>query len=325
MAGRLASSIFVGFALESLLYGAFIVIFIAAAVTQWERWKHEKLRTGNKLVMCFSILLLGFISTHWILNFWRCYDVFLSGSDLSTIDNAFSNQRNGTNLARFIVYEVQAWMGDCLLIYRLYHVCGQRWRIVAIPCAMCTTLVACGLILLKTTVNLDYLDPESTRPFRTWAVACFTLTFGENLYCLAAIAFFIWRAQVDIRYVTTSPLTAVLWIFIESAGMWLLFVGLTFFVYVGDPTVSLAFVYITNPMLGISFCLMVTRLNLHSQRRNRASFGYVAKNLDVDPRQFKETPLIPAGLCFPRPLHIPTVSPSNGSKPTDPFVSISLA
>jgi hypothetical protein len=29
----------------------------------------------------------------------------------------------------------------------------------------------------------------------------------ENLYCLVAIAFFIWRAQSDIRYVTTSPLS----------------------------------------------------------------------------------------------------------------------
>ena len=63
MAGRLASSVFVGFVLESLLYGAFIMIFIAAAVTQRERWRHEKLKTGNKLVMGFSILLLGFIST----------------------------------------------------------------------------------------------------------------------------------------------------------------------------------------------------------------------------------------------------------------------
>lgn len=63
MAVSLAASIFVGFVLESALYGAFIMIFIAAAVTQWERWKHEKLRTGNKLVVGFSILLLGFIST----------------------------------------------------------------------------------------------------------------------------------------------------------------------------------------------------------------------------------------------------------------------
>ena len=63
MAVRLAASIFVGFVLESLLYGVFIMIFIAAAVTQWERWRHEKLSTGNKLVMGFSILLLGFIST----------------------------------------------------------------------------------------------------------------------------------------------------------------------------------------------------------------------------------------------------------------------
>lgn len=63
MTVRLAASVFVGFVLESLLYGAFIMIFIAAAVTQWERWKHEKLTTGNKLVMGFSILLLGFIST----------------------------------------------------------------------------------------------------------------------------------------------------------------------------------------------------------------------------------------------------------------------
>ena len=63
MAVKLAASIFVGFALESLLYGAFIMIFIASAITQWERWKCEKLRTGNKLVMGFSVLLLGFIST----------------------------------------------------------------------------------------------------------------------------------------------------------------------------------------------------------------------------------------------------------------------
>lgn len=63
MAVKLAASVFVGFALESLLYGAFIMIFAAAAVTQWERWKCEKLRTGNKLVMGFSVLLLGFIST----------------------------------------------------------------------------------------------------------------------------------------------------------------------------------------------------------------------------------------------------------------------
>lgn len=63
MAVKLAASIFVGFILESVLYGVFIMIFIAAAITQWERWKCEKLRTGNKLVMGFSILLLGFIST----------------------------------------------------------------------------------------------------------------------------------------------------------------------------------------------------------------------------------------------------------------------
>lgn len=231
MAVRLAASIFVGFVLESVLYGAFIIIFLSAAITQWERWKVEKLRAGNKLVMGFSILLLAFISTvsvsclppnpvfkleqHWILNFCRCYDVFLRGSDLSTMDGAFANQRNGTNLARFIVYEVQAWMGDCLLvtryshilqpnahplfskIYRLYHVCGRKWSIVAVPCIMCSALVGeyliflskpycclcptpqvCGFCLLMTTAKLNFLDPQSMKPFHAWAVACFALTFG---------------------------------------------------------------------------------------------------------------------------------------------------
>jgi hypothetical protein len=63
MAVSLAASIFVGFVLESVLYGVFIMIFIAAAITQWERRKSEELRTGNKLVLGFSILLLIFIST----------------------------------------------------------------------------------------------------------------------------------------------------------------------------------------------------------------------------------------------------------------------
>ena len=63
MVVKLAASVFVGFALESILYGVFIMTFAAAAVTQWERRKCEKLRTVNKLVIGFSILLLGFIST----------------------------------------------------------------------------------------------------------------------------------------------------------------------------------------------------------------------------------------------------------------------
>ena len=63
MTVRLSASIFVGFVLESLLYGVFIMIFIAATITQWERRRSAELRTGNKLVMGFSILLLGFIST----------------------------------------------------------------------------------------------------------------------------------------------------------------------------------------------------------------------------------------------------------------------
>ena len=132
------------------------------------------------------------------------------------MDKAFANQRNATSLARFVVYEAQAWMGDCLLvgncsktaqqntysqsskIYRLYHVCGRRWWIVAAPCAMCTALAGecpvpsferrqydlhdspqvCGFCLLRTTLKLNFLDTESMKPFHMWAVACFSLTFG---------------------------------------------------------------------------------------------------------------------------------------------------
>jgi hypothetical protein len=227
-------------------------------------------------------------------------------------------------LARFIVYEAQAWIGDCLLIYRLYHVSGRRWRIVAIPCVMCTALVACGLCLLRATVNLNFLEPESMKPFHAWAVACFSLTFVENLYCLVAISFFIWRTQYDVRHVTTSPLTAVMWIFVESAGMWLLFVALTFLVYLADPTVSVAFVYITNPTLGISFCLMITRLNLHSERRSRASFTYAAKNLDLEAKQPKGTVLSPVSLYGPRSPSISTVSHSNGFGQTNSPLPIPL-
>ena len=38
---------------------------------------------------------------------------------MAAMDYAFANQRNATNLARFIVYEAQAWIGDCLLV--VYH------------------------------------------------------------------------------------------------------------------------------------------------------------------------------------------------------------
>jgi len=78
-------------------------------------------------------------------------------------------------------------------------------------------------------------------------------------------------------------------------------------------------------MLGISFCLMVTRLNLFSKRRSRASFTYLGRNLDLDTRRSKEIAFSPVGICLPRPPEAPTVSLLNGPRLTDSFISISLS
>lgn len=287
---------FLGFVFETFFFGIFLIVFGVSLNMQWNQHKREPLTFGNKLVFAFSILLCLFITFHWWMNLWGIYVAFLQIPNETARELYIADMGAKLSLVRLTIYEIQTWMGDFLLIYRLYYVAGRRWLVVIPPIVTSCCLITCSAHFLYYTSKIDLTQPltlpETLWMQEKWSIATFVLTVAENIYCLALIAFFIWRAHSGIHSATQSNLQSVLRIFVESAGMWVLCILITFIVYLTNRPAFYIPYYLTNPILGIAFCMMKIRLQLRDKGIMVGSDGSKPSSFDafkaVSREQFKE-------------------------------------
>lgn len=260
---------FLGFVFETLFFGIFLVVFCISAHMQWTRHKQEPLAFGNKLVFVFSIFLCLFITSHWWLNLWGIYVAFLQTPNEAARELYIANAATKLSLARLTIYEIQTWMGDFLLVYRLYHVAGRRWLVVIPPIVTACCLIICSGHALYYTSKIDFTQPQTLPEIVSlqykWSLSTFVVTISENIYCLALVTFFIWRTHRGVHRATSSNLQSVLLIFIESAGMWVICILITFIVFLTNQTACYIPLYVTNAVLGIAFCMMTIRLQLRDK------------------------------------------------------------
>ncbi|KAF9651440.1 hypothetical protein BDM02DRAFT_3184450 [Thelephora ganbajun] len=265
----MSTATLIGFTFETLFYGVFLIIFGVYANLQRGRYRQEPLSFGNKLAFGFSILLCLFITTHWWLNLWGVYEAFLQTSTPLARETILIDFGAIKTLTRGIIYVVQTWMGDALLIYRLYHVAGRRWVAVVLPIIMCCSLIGCNCLYLYYASKLDFTKPQTLPAtqswIKKWTIVGFAITLAENTYCISLITFFVWRTHCEVRQVTSSTLQPVLRIFVESAGVWVFSFFVAFIVYLFDENACFICLYLMNPLLGIAFCTVAIRLQFRNK------------------------------------------------------------
>jgi len=168
-------------------------------------------------------------------------------------------------MIRLTLFAVLVWMGDVILLYRLYRVSGKHIQYIIVPCITCVLTVVCSCNYIHLVAVGSLQVPGSLTRIRDWCISTFVITLTENAYCAAVIAFHIWRSHREVRSPTQSNLGPILRIVIESAAPWIVFILITFILYVANTSVYLTVLYLSNPVLGISFCLMTARLNLRTR------------------------------------------------------------
>jgi len=270
MAVTLSQASFLGLLLETLVFGIFLLVFCVSMYFEWEIRTHPK-TFGKKITLGFLVFLFCLITTHWLLNVWGCYDIYVNVPPGALAEYALLNMSEVKSMIRMTVYEMQVWMGDVILIFRLYYVCGRRIVNIIFPCITCVAAIVCSSNFLHALYVLDLTAPQSIENIRIWCTATLSLTFVENCYCAGMITAYIWRSQRDMRSMSTVDLNPVLRIFVESAGMWIVFMFVNLVAYVSKSNIFYLFLYLANPILGISFSLMTVRLNLLKQPRTQPS------------------------------------------------------
>jgi len=296
MAVSLSQASFLGLLLQTFVFGIFFLIFCISMFLEWEIRHHSK-TLGKKVTLGFSILLCCLIMTHWLLNVWGCYEIYMKVPPGGLREYAFFDMSDVKSMIKMSLYEVQVWMSDLILIFRLYYVCGRNVIKVIFPCIICVAVIVCGGNFLHALAVSDIAVPQSLEIIRKWCTATLSLTLAQNLYCAGMISAHVWRSQRDVRSISTGNLRPVLRIFIESAGMWIFFVLVNLITYVSSSNIFYLFLYMANPILGISFCLMTVRLNLLKRSRTQ------------NPQNTSTRATVGSNILEPKKASHPTVTP----------------
>ncbi|CAA7263366.1 unnamed protein product [Cyclocybe aegerita] len=263
---RLDGSQLAALIFETACNGVFWVLLVQAVEALWSRAKarHESFFRP----MTFTGLALFItITGHWLMDFLTAFQAFILPQDVEYTVQAFSLNPAETvyltladpkTVAGSAFYVSTTLLGDMFMIYRLYIVWSRNKYIIIPPIILCTALAVTGSMV-------TYLFSQSTEPiFATagaWITSCFVLTFICNFYSTFLIAFKIFMTNRKLGRGKTDNLgmSKIMEILVESAALYSCCVILSLATYVAESNTQYAMVAVTNPIIGIIFCMIVTR------------------------------------------------------------------
>jgi len=168
-------------------------------------------------------------------------------------------------VCKVTVLQVEIIIADWVMVYRLYHIYGKKLAVCIIP-----FIGSLGqlIVVLKITVATatGYRGKEMT----AWIAACFSFAIFNCLCTSSLIAIRLWRTHARIPehriHVSQSLVARALYIVVESAALWSIFVVISFSLILVQTDFEFTFLDVTGPVIGISFCLIVIRLGHAAER-----------------------------------------------------------
>jgi len=206
------------------------------------------------------------------MNVWNTYTVFMNVEVGLARELTFADLSAKKTLAMLIIYEMQVWMGDAILVWRLWLVSGRNIKVVAAPAFTCAGLLVCSCSFLKACADSKLTNAASLELVRNWCIGAFSVSLFQNIFCASMITWQMYKSQHDVRYMSQSNLTSIMRIFVECAAMWIVVAFITFMAYLANNYIYFVFYFMANPILGISFCLMTVRLNLRTRKSTSAQY-----------------------------------------------------
>ncbi|KAJ3516345.1 hypothetical protein NLJ89_g1192 [Agrocybe chaxingu] len=261
--------------------GVFWVLFIRCNEVLWRRSKARD-ETLFKPIFIVAWVLFGTITAHLIIDIYASFKAFILPQDETIIIEAgqmnpaqlfYMSLDHPSNVAYSALYVAATLLADGFLIYRLYIVWSYNRPITILPILLWISLFITGTV---TTWLFQHSRQTIFGVSRRWILACFSITFLCNFYCTTLIAFRVAMSQRNLRVMDTAPsgLSKILEILIQSAALYGVLVILSLAFMIISSNVVWITVGMTNPVIGVIFCMIVTRTHSHlTQQAVSASYA----------------------------------------------------
>ncbi|EJU04338.1 hypothetical protein DACRYDRAFT_105401 [Dacryopinax primogenitus] len=258
--------------LECVLYGAALPLFGAAV------WVILRRKGGvNKLMLGAASLLTLLATIHLSMNLTRAFLAFMPNQTNPNGANEYFNQlRDPATDGKYAIFTLQTVVGDLFNIYRLYIIWNHSWRIVVFPVLIFLASITASAISLSvmltqggapvdalyTSVRINglilaFLALITLQPLVTSSLIALKLVVSERTLHRAAG---VYGAGKNTR----GSLLPIARIVLDSAGAYVLTMLGMVVLFVSGSTVFFVFLEAVVPVIAITFCSIIIRIEAHS-------------------------------------------------------------
>ncbi|PBK67234.1 hypothetical protein ARMSODRAFT_1086201 [Armillaria solidipes] len=272
---------FLALVLETLLYGAFTVLFIAALYAIFQK------RSGINVKLLLTVIAIWILATvHLILDIIRAIEAFVeleSGGALQY----YSDLSNPLQAAKTAIYVTLTLVGDGFVIYRCFIVWNRRWYIVPGPILL---LCGTGVGGFGATVAFSRAAPgaEVFLPnIVPWITSFISMTLCTNIVCTSLIAYRIISIQRAVRGVIQVNLArSALMMVVESAAVYSASVLSLMITYTLGSNAQYTVLDLTAPLIGITFTIIILRVSLGISSRELTALSQTGLDHSAGPQSF---------------------------------------
>jgi len=160
---------------------------------------------------------------------------------------------------KLLIYAVQTWIGDGVLIYRCYNIFEGRWYSIVLPGILFLSTLASGslMIYFKGFVTPDLIVNPRFIPF---ASTFQVLTLIQNVLVTAAIVIRIWKFQKHGDPGSYSRVRRAAVILMESGAMYSCSIAVLLGTFLSRNVTSYGWVQVASSAIPITFNMIIIRV-----------------------------------------------------------------
>ncbi|KAI1793718.1 hypothetical protein LXA43DRAFT_1073066 [Ganoderma leucocontextum] len=251
---------------ESLLFGAFTVLYGIAIWILLYREKKRSQSTLNKRLFATSTVMWILSVTHLAIDLQRADQAFVvEGGKPNGATDFFNTLNNPTLVAKDVIYVTLTLVGDTFVTYRLFVVWNHSWLIiVASSVLVLATAVAgygaCAEIGLVKGVGVIF-----AKSIAAWGEAFFALSLTTNMLATILIAGRImWMNRRVKTYCAATGMSHwdVIETLVQSAAVYSAALASLLGTYLAGSNAQYICLDLISPLIGVVFTLIIIRVGL---------------------------------------------------------------
>ncbi|KAI0336216.1 hypothetical protein GY45DRAFT_590373 [Cubamyces sp. BRFM 1775] len=247
--------------IQTLLYGAYVVVFI---LTTWVLLHRRRHRTKNAVqdpMMWISLVMFCMATLHIGVNYTRIIKAFITFRDAPGGPAAFFNQLSEfTQIFGSTIYIAQTLIGDGVILYRCYLVWNDI-RLVLVPLILLLGSTASGIGILYSFAKIVPEAEIFVTQLQRWIVSFFSFTLATNIICTGLIALRIWWQNRAIMNIGRSY-HPILFLVLESGAVYSATLTTLLILYKTGSWFQYVLLDSISPIVGLVFSMIIIRIGL---------------------------------------------------------------